>query len=122
MPTYVRARERAPDRVLPPSQDLLGRIAHAWRLMRQVTASMRRPGLDEPGPGRPYPRMQLPLAFLTGPWKLAMGLSALDPADWLWRDAHFADEIAERQALLARHRDQVLAMLPEAASAIAELV
>ena len=66
--------------------------------------------------------MQLPLAFLTGPWKLAMGLNALDPADWLWRDAHFADEIAERQALLARHRDQVLAMLPEAAPAVAELI
>lgn len=51
-----------------------------------------------------------------------MGLNALDPADWLWRDAHFADEIAERQALLAQHRDQVLAMLPEAAPAVAELV
>ena len=30
--------------------------------------------------------MQLPLVFLDGPWKLAMGLNALDPADWLWRD------------------------------------
>ena len=78
--------------LLPPSQDLLGRIAHAWRLIRQVTASMRRPGLDEPGPGPPYPRMQLPLVFLDRPWKLAMGLSALDPADWLWRDEHFAAE------------------------------
>ena len=39
-------------------------------------------------------RMQLPLVFLDGPWKLAMGLNALDPADWLWRDEHFAAETA----------------------------
>ena len=66
--------------------------------------------------------MQLPLVFLDGPWKLAMGLNALDPADWLWRDAHFAAETAERQRLVAERPDEVLAMLPEAAPAAAELV
>ena len=66
--------------------------------------------------------MQLPLVFLDGPWKLAMGLNALDPADWLWRDEHFAAETAERQRLVAERPDEVLAMLPEAAPAVAELV
>jgi hypothetical protein len=66
--------------------------------------------------------MQLPLVFLDGPWKLAMGLNALDPADWLWRDDAFAAETAQRQGLLAERPGEVLAMLPEAAPAAAELV
>ena len=66
--------------------------------------------------------MQLPLVFMDGPWKLAMGLNALDPADWLWRDAQFALETAQRRALLAEHPDEVLAMLPAAEPAVRELV
>ena len=66
--------------------------------------------------------MQMPLVFLSGPWKLAMGLNALDPADWLWRDARFAAETAQRLDLLARRPEQVQAMLPEALPAVQELV
>lgn len=66
--------------------------------------------------------MQLPLAFLDSPWKLAMGLSALDPAEWLWRDEQFAAETEQRRRLLAERPGAVLAVLPEAADASAELV
>ena len=66
--------------------------------------------------------MQLPLVFLDGPWKLAMGLNALDPADWLWRDEHFAAETAQRLALLAERPGEVHAVLPEAVPAVRELV
>lgn len=66
--------------------------------------------------------MRLPLVFLDGPWKLAMGLNALDPADWLWRDAAFVEETAARQALVATRPDEVLAMLPGALAAVRELV
>ena len=91
------ACERARDSTLPPGRGLPGRIAPARRRARRVTAPMQRPGLDDLERRLPYRRMQLPLAFLTGPWKLAMGLNALDPADWLWRDEHFAAETAERR-------------------------
>ncbi len=80
------------------------------------------PGLDDLERYLPYRRMKLPLAFLTGPWKLAMGLNALDPADWLWVDEHFAVETAERAALLTAHPELVHAMLPQAEPAVAELV
>ena len=66
--------------------------------------------------------MQLPLVFLDGPWKLAMGLNALDPADWLWRDERFAAETAQRLGLLAERPAEVLAMLPQALPAVRELV
>lgn len=79
-------------------------------------------GLDDLGRRLPYRRMKLPLAFLTGPWKLAMGLNALDPADWLWVDEHFAVETAERAALLATRPELVCAMLPEAGPAVTELL
>jgi dimethylamine monooxygenase subunit A len=66
--------------------------------------------------------MQLPLAFLDGPWKLAMGLGALAPADWLWRDERFAAETAERAELIAARPGEVHAMLPGAEPAAHELV
>src|SRR5215212_2249662 len=66
--------------------------------------------------------MQLPLVFLDGPWKLAMGLNALDPADWLWRDEAFAAETAQRLGLLATRPHEVHAMLPGALPAVRELV
>ena len=52
-----------------------------------------------------------------------MGLNALDPADWLWRDEHFAAETAQRRAVLIATRPaEVLAMLPGAEPAARELV
>jgi hypothetical protein len=55
-------------------------------------------------------------------WKLAMGLGALDPADWLWRDERFAAEIAERAALTAARPAEVHALLPEAEPPARELL
>ena len=66
--------------------------------------------------------MQLPLVFMDGPWKLAMGLNALDPADWLWRDERFAEDTAQRAALVAERPAEILAILPEAAPAVRELI
>lgn len=66
--------------------------------------------------------MRMPLAFLQGPWKLAMGLSALDPDDWLWVDGRHAAETAERAALIVTRPDEVHAMLPEAEPASRELL
>jgi hypothetical protein len=66
--------------------------------------------------------MQLPLVFLQGPHKLAMGLNALDPADWLWLDERYPAEIAQRAALIAERPTQVHAMQPEAAPAAHELL
>jgi dimethylamine monooxygenase subunit A len=53
--------------------------------------------------------MQLPMVFLDGPWRMAMGLNALDPADWLWFDEHLDAELAEKRRLLAERPDEVYA-------------
>ena len=65
--------------------------------------------------------MDLPLAFLQGPWRLTMGLGALDPADWLWPDDRHAAEVAERARLIREQPDQVYALLPGAEPAAQEL-
>lgn len=66
--------------------------------------------------------MPMPLVFLQGPWKLTMGLSALDPDDWLWVDARFPAETVERAALVAARAEEVHTMLPEAEPAARELL
>jgi hypothetical protein len=66
--------------------------------------------------------MQLPLVFTQGPYKLAMGLNALDPADWLWLDERYPAEIARRAVLIAERPAQVHAMRPEAEPAARELL
>ena len=42
--------------------------------------------------------------FLDGPWRLAMGLKALDLDDWIEIDEHFAGQLAERRRMLDRRR------------------
>lgn len=66
--------------------------------------------------------MQMPLVFLQGPWRLTMGLNALDLDDWLWVDERFARETAERARLIAARPDEVMGMLPEAGPAVLELL
>lgn len=66
--------------------------------------------------------MQMPLVFLHGPWRLTMGLNALDLDDWLWVDENFAAETRERARLIAARPDEVLGMLPDAEPAIMELL
>jgi hypothetical protein len=64
----------------------------------------------------------LPMVFLDGPWRMAMGLNRLDLADWLWFDDQAEAELAEKRRLLARHPEAVLAGLPEAGPAARELL
>jgi dimethylamine monooxygenase subunit A len=60
-------------------------------------------------------------AFLDGPYRLAMGLHALAPEDWLEPGADEAQQMAERRRLLAERPAEVLAALPESAAACREL-
>lgn len=66
--------------------------------------------------------MRMPLVFMDGPWRMTMGLRALEPGQWLWRDRHCADEIGERRRLIAEQRCEVLAMEPGSEEACAELL
>jgi hypothetical protein len=52
-------------------------------------------------------------SFLDGPYRLAMGLHALAPGDWLETGADAAHQMAERRRLLAERPAEVLAALPE---------
>jgi dimethylamine monooxygenase subunit A len=62
------------------------------------------------------------LPFLDGPWRLAMGIKALEPAEWIEVDDRFAAQLAERRRLLAERRADVLAALPESAPGQRELL
>lgn len=70
----------------------------------------------------PIAAMDLPLVFMQGAARPTMGLSALDPAEWLWLDERHAAETAERARLIAEQPQAVHAMLPEAESAADELL
>jgi dimethylamine monooxygenase subunit A len=60
--------------------------------------------------------------FLDGPWRLAMGLKALDLSEWIEVDEHFEGQLAERRRLLDERRDEVLGALPESAAGQAEVL
>jgi dimethylamine monooxygenase subunit A len=60
--------------------------------------------------------------FLDGPWRLAMGIKALDPAAWIEIDESFTGQLAERRRLLAERRAEVLAALPESRAGQQELL
>jgi hypothetical protein len=60
--------------------------------------------------------------FLDGPWRLAMGLKALDLREWIEIDEHFPDQLAERRRLLEQRREEVLGALPESAAGQAEVL
>jgi dimethylamine monooxygenase subunit A len=60
--------------------------------------------------------------FLEGPWRLAMGIKALDPAAWIEIDPRFVDQLAERRRLLTERPAEVLAALPESRSGQKELL
>jgi hypothetical protein len=70
----------------------------------------------------PAMRRPLPLAFLDHRPSRAVGLNALDPADWLWPDELYEVEIEERETLLRERPGEVLALLPEAGDAARELL
>ena len=60
--------------------------------------------------------------FLDGPWRLAVGIKALDLQAWIEVDELFVDQLAERRRLLAERRAEVLAGLPESRAGQEELL
>jgi hypothetical protein len=60
--------------------------------------------------------------FLDGPWRLTMGIKALDLAEWIEVDERFAAQLAERRRLLEERPADVLAELPESARGQQELL
>ena len=60
--------------------------------------------------------------FLDGPWRLAMGIKALDLAQWIEIDECFAAQLEERRALLEQRRGEVLDALPESGAGQRELL
>jgi hypothetical protein len=60
--------------------------------------------------------------FLEGPWRLAMGIKALDLAAWIEIDESFVDQLAERRWLLTERPAEVLAALPEGRAGQHELL
>lgn len=71
-------------------------------------------------PALPPERVHLP--FEAGPFRMAMGLLALDPAGMIELDDQYPAEMAERRALLARRHGEVFASLPGSEAAGAELL
>src|SRR3954454_5433468 len=51
-----------------------------------------------------------------------MGLSRVDEAQWLVRDEHFDDRIAQKRELLATRHDDVFRALPGSEDACAEIL
>ena len=60
--------------------------------------------------------------FLDGPWRLAMGLKALDLREWIEIDEHFEGQLADRRRLLDQRQGEVLGALPESAAGQAEVL
>ncbi|MGH6899684.1 MAG: heme-dependent oxidative N-demethylase family protein [Geminicoccaceae bacterium] len=60
--------------------------------------------------------------FLDGPWRLAMGIKALDLEAWIELDERFLDQLAERRRLLAERPAEVMAALPESRAGQRELL
>jgi hypothetical protein len=60
--------------------------------------------------------------FLDGPWRLAMGIKALDLQEWIEIDERCAAQLAERKRLLDEERSAVLAAVPESGPGQRELL
>lgn len=52
------------------------------------------------------------LPFPEGPFRLAMGLLSLDPAEWIEIDENFADELRLKRRLLAERHEECFLALP----------
>jgi dimethylamine monooxygenase subunit A len=57
-----------------------------------------------------------------GPWRLAMALRPLDPADWLRPDDEIERDLAEKDRLIAERLDEVFAETSGSETACAELL
>lgn len=60
--------------------------------------------------------------FLDGPYRLTMGLRALDLQDWIEIGPDFCDQMAQRRRLLAERQVEVFAGLPESAAGQQEVL
>ena len=60
------------------------------------------------------------VAYQPGPYRLAMGLSPLDLAEWIEIDCHLPTDLAEKRRLLNQRREDVFAALPQADAASEE--
>jgi hypothetical protein len=68
------------------------------------------------------PAEPFPWPFDGHVYRMAMGLRTLAPADWLPPDAGWPAQLARRADLLRRRKWDVLALMPEAREAAAELL
>jgi hypothetical protein len=73
-----------------------------------------------PAPALPAEVVHLP--FEAGPFRMAMGLLARDPAEMIELDDQYPAEMTERRALLAARHDEVFAALPCSEAAGRELL
>lgn len=62
-----------------------------------------------------------PMPFRGGPFRVRMGLTPIQPAEWLVIGPDYAVQIAEKRRLIAADREAVWQMLPQAEDAAAEL-
>jgi hypothetical protein len=90
----------------------------AWRGIAHCAAGARVinsfPGRQPPSRTAmpPLPPEPVYLPFETGPYRMAMALTAVPEAAWFEIDALYPEELAERQALLAARHAEVFAALP----------
>ncbi len=68
------------------------------------------------------PRQTVHLSFDPGPYRMAMGLVATDPAELIELDEHYTIEMAERRRLLAARHGDVFAALPGSEAARREVL
>jgi hypothetical protein len=70
----------------------------------------------------PSDRQAAPYLPFTAPYRMAMGVSALDPDSWIELDRDYAETLALKRTLLATRHEAVFAALPDAAAASEELL
>ena len=68
------------------------------------------------------PRQAVHLSFGPGPYRMAMGLVAADPAELIELDERYPEEMAERRRLLAVRHGDVFAALPGSEAARREVL
>ena len=57
-----------------------------------------------------------------GPWRMAMALRPLNPAEWILPDGLLEAQLAEKERLIAGRREEVTAELPGSEAGQAELL
>lgn len=70
----------------------------------------------------PLPRQTVHLSFDPGPYRMAMGLVAVDPDELIELDERYPEEMAERRRLLAVRHPDVFAALPGSEAARREVL